>query len=126
MSCAVKLVRGDTRPQLKFTINDENAGAHVDITGATVVMKFRAAGTTEVLFTRTGVLLPGIDLADGTVSYDAPYDVDGAGGRVAFDFAPGNLDLPAGAYEGELEVTFSGGAIQTVYKPVKFTLRDDF
>jgi hypothetical protein len=126
MSCAVKLVRGDTRPQLKFTINDENTGTFVDITGATVLLKFRAAGSSTILFTRTGVLLTGLDQADGSITYDPPYNVAGAGGRVAFDFAAGNLDLDAGAYEGELEVTFYGGGVQTVYNPQKFTIRDDF
>jgi hypothetical protein len=119
-------VRGDTRPQLKFTINDENTGTFVDITGATVLLKFRAAGSSTILFTRTGVLLTGLDQADGSITYDPPYNVAGAGGRVAFDFAAGNLDLDAGAYEGELEVTFYGGGVQTVYNPQKFTIRDDF
>lgn len=126
MSCAVKLVRGDTRPQLRFTINDENTGAFVDITGATVLLKFRASGSSAILFTRTGVLLSGLEQADGSITYAPPYDTAGAGGRVAFDFVAGNLDLDAGAYEGELEVTFSDGAIQTVYNPQKFTIRDDF
>ena len=126
MSCTVKLVRGDTRPQLKFIVTDENTGAVQDITGATVLLKFRATGTELILFALTGILLNGLELESGLISYTAPYDVPGAGGRVAFEFAAGNLDIAAGAYEGEVEIMFSDSSTQTVFKTQKFTLRDDF
>ena len=126
MSCPIKLVQGDTRPQLKFVITDENTGEAQDLTGATPRLKFRAVGSNDVLFTRVGTLLAGLELESGQVSYAAPYDISGAGGRVAFDFAVGNLDIAAGAYEGEIELTFTDGAIQTVFKVQKFTLREDF
>jgi len=32
----------------------------------------------------------------------------------------------AGTYEGEIEITFSGGGKQTVNDLVKFKVRDDF
>jgi hypothetical protein len=126
MSCPIKLVQGDTRPQLKFVITDENTSEAQDLTGATPRLKFRAVGTSTVLFTRVGTLLAGLELESGQISYAAPYDTPGAGGRIAFDFAVGNLDIAAGAYEGEIELTFTDGSIQTVFKVQKFTLREDF
>jgi hypothetical protein len=126
MSCPIKLVQGDTRPQLKFVITDENTGEVQDLTGATPRLKFRAVGAQDVLFIRVGTLLGGLELESGQISFAAPYDTPGAGGRIAFDFAEGNLDIAAGFYEGEVEITFADGSIQTVYKVQKFTLREDF
>jgi hypothetical protein len=31
-----------------------------------------------------------------------------------------------GDYEGEIEITFPDGQIQTVYDPLKFKVREDF
>ena len=78
------------------------------------------------MFTLVGVLLTGLELEDGQISYAVPYNTAGAGGRVAFNFGIGDLSIPAGAYEGEIEITFSDNSIQTVFKVQKFTLREDF
>lgn len=110
MADKIKLVQGDTRPALVCTITDENTGNPVAITGATVVLKFRQAGATTLTAT-----LP------GTVT-------NGANGVVAFYWAsvPTSLSGDAGDYEGEIEITFSDGQIQTVYDLLKFKLREDF
>lgn len=126
MSCPIKLVQGDTRPQLKFVITDENTGVAQDLTGTTPRLKFRAVGTDDVLFTRVGILLTGLELESGGLDTTAPYDVPGAGGRISFGFTVGDLDVPAGMYEAEIEITFSDDSIQTVFKVQKFTLREDF
>jgi hypothetical protein len=126
MSCPIKLVQGDTRPQLKFVITDENTSEAQDLTGATPRLKFRAVGAQTILFTRVGVLLAGFELENGQISYAAPYNTPGAGGRIAFDFGVGDLNIAAGAYEGEIEITFSDSTIQTVFRVQKFTLREDF
>lgn len=126
MSCPIKLVQGDTRPQLKFVITDENTSEAQDLTGVTPRLKFRAVGSDAILFTRIGALLTGLELESGQISYAAPYDTPGAGGRIAFDFGVGDLNIAAGAYEGEIELTFSDGSIQTVFRVQKFTLREDF
>ena len=39
---------------------------------------------------------------------------------------PTALDGPPGDYEGEIEINFSDGTIQTVYDPLKFKLREEF
>lgn len=129
MSQKIKLVQGDTKPQLRYVVSDETTGAIVNLAGATVLLKFRAAGAQDILFTLTGYLQSGLESEDGTVAQAAPgeaYEVPGSGGRVAFQFNPGNLDIEPGVYEGELEVTFADSSIQTVYSVTKFQVRAQF
>jgi hypothetical protein len=108
MAEKIKLVRHDTRPQVKVTLTDETTGLAIDITGATCLMKFRAVGGTTLIDTLSGIVL------------------DGQNGVVVFSWNPTTLAAPAGDYEGEVEITFPSGGIQTVYDPLKFKLRDDF
>lgn len=111
MADKIKLVQGDTRPALVCTITDENNNnAPITLTGATVVLKFREVGSETLKAT-----IPG--------SVTNP-----TGGVVAFYWAsvPTSLDGEAGDYEGEIEITFADGQIQTVYDPLKFKLREDF
>jgi hypothetical protein len=126
MSCTIKLVSGDTRPQIKFVVANESTGAAQDLTGATPRLRFRAVGSQTILFTLVGTLLNGLELESGAIDTGSPYNVAGAGGRIAFDFAAGNLDIVAGAYEGEIEITFSDSSTQTVFRIQKFIVRDDF
>jgi hypothetical protein len=110
MADKIKLVQGDTRPALVCTLSDENTGNPITLNGATVYLKFRQVGSTTLKATLTG-----------TIS-------NAAGGVVVFYWAqvPTSLDGPAGDYEGEIEIVFSDGTIQTVYDPLKFKLREDF
>ena len=108
MSDIIKLVQGDTLPLITVTLTDEFTGVAVDLTSATVVVKFRAMNTTTVLSTL------------------ACNIVGAASGIFEFDFPAPALDVDAGLYEGEIEVTFSGGAIQSVYDPLKFRVREAF
>lgn len=129
MSQKIKLVQGDTRPQLRYVVADELTGVVVNLAGAAVLLKFRAAGAQTILFTLTGYLQSGIEAEDGTVTQAAPgeaYAIPGSGGRVAFQFGAGNLDVEPGVYEGELEVTFADSSIQTVYSVTKFQVRAQF
>ena len=110
MAEKIKLVQGDTKPALVCSITDEITGAAINITGATVLLKFRAAGSTTLTATVTGSI------------------TNGAAGEVAFypASAPEMLAGAAGDYEGEIQTTFSDGTIQTVYDLLKFKLREDF
>lgn len=131
MSTRIKLVQGDTRPQVKCVITDENTGQVVDLSGATIRLKFRLAETVDVLFTLTGYLQAGLEDANGNVTQQLQgeaYATPGKGGRVAFQFSTGNLNIDPGAYEGEIEITFPApnAGIQTVYSPLKFTVREQF
>jgi hypothetical protein len=110
MTDKIKLVQGDTRPAIVCTITDETTGDPVNITGATVVLKFRPTGSTTLQATVTGTV------------------TSGSTGQVAFYPAstPAMLTGDAGDYEGEIEITFSDGQIQTVYDLLKFKIREDF
>lgn len=109
MADKIKLVQGDTRPQIQVTLTDENTGAVIDITGATCLMKFRAVGSSDLVDTITGIV------------------TDGPNGKVVFAWNANSLNVDAGDYEGEVEVTFpSGGGRQTVYDLLKFKVREDF
>lgn len=110
MTEKIKLVQGDTRPSLVTTLTDSTTGLAINITGATVRLKFRAVGSAELQATLIGVV------------------TDGAGGVVVFDWSdsPTSLDGTPGDYEGEIEITFADSTVQTVYDLLKFKLRQDF
>lgn len=110
MSEKIKLVQGDTRPALVCNITDDTTGLPLPITGATIVLFFRQAGSTTLQAT-----------VPGTVT-------DGPNGQVVFypASAPSMLTGDPGDYEGEIQITFSDGQIQTVYDLLKFRVREDF
>ena len=110
MTEKIKLVQGDTRPAIVCTITDATTGNALNITGATVVLKFRPAGSTTLQATVTGTV------------------TSGSTGQVVFypASAPAMLTGDAGDYEGEIEITFADGQVQTVYDLLKFKIREDF
>jgi hypothetical protein len=110
MSEKIRLVRNDTRPALVCTITDDTTGAAINITGATVRLKFRAAGVETLTATVVGAV------------------TNGAAGQVAFypASAPEMLQGEPGDYEGEIEITFADSQIQTVYDVLRFKIREDF
>jgi hypothetical protein len=120
-SQTLNVVTGDTLPVLTFTLRDSNQAASgatldandsdtwapIDITGATVTLRIREIGGTTL-----------VDELVGAVT-------DGAAGEVAVDFADTTF-ADAGQYEGELEVIFEGGGVQTVVDLIKFKVRASF
>tara|TARA_R110002073_G_scaffold332930_1_gene519741 strand:+ start:129 stop:503 length:375 start_codon:yes stop_codon:yes gene_type:complete len=120
-SDTLNLVTGDTLPELTFTLKDSNTAASgltldqnnsatwepINVTGATVKLRLRELGSTSVKSTLTCSV------------------TNGSAGKVATDFPAGTLDT-AGTFEGELELTFPNGGIQTVYDLIKFKVRSDF
>ncbi len=104
-----QLVKDDTAPQIKATITRDDTGSAIDLTGATIRMYFRAKGGSSILFTLT-----------------APVTGDYSSGIVLFSFSSGNLNIDEGYYEGEIEITYSGGTVETVYKVLDFYVRGDF
>ena len=118
----INLVQGDTKPQLNFTLRDSKTAvagktldeddsstwAIIDITGYSIELKFRAANSSTVLFTEA----LGITSASGGTCYMVwPAD---------------SLDVAAGMYEGELQLTDGSGKVQTVYDKLKFKIREQF
>lgn len=108
MSEKIKLVQGDTRPQVKVTLTDDTTGDPIDLGTGTVRMRFRAAGDSTVLSTLVGTI------------------VNSVGGVVVFSWPDGALNVDAGDYEGEIEITFADTTVQTVYDLLKFKLREQF
>lgn len=110
MSSVIKLVQGDTRPALVCTITDDNTGLPIDLTGSTCRLKFRAQDSSTLQATLLGTL------------------TDPVNGGVEFYWAsvPTSLDGSEGNYQGEIEITFPDGQIQTVFDVLNFYLREDF
>ena len=110
MTEKIKLVQGDTRPALVCTITDDTTSGALDLTGCTVRLKFREVGADTLTSTITGSI------------------VNATAGQVVFYPAsdPAMLQGAAGDYEGEIEITFGDGQVQTVYDPLKFKVREDF
>lgn len=120
-SQTLNLVTGDTLPALTLTLrdsntaasgktldaNDPNTWAPINITGGSVSVFVRLVGESTLTATLTGSI------------------IDGANGRVLITFT--STTFPdAGTYEGEIQITFSGGGIQTVDELLKFKVRADF
>jgi hypothetical protein len=106
----IKLVQGDTRPALVCNITDETTGLPVSLTGATCRLKFRKVGATTLTATLIGTVTNAVN---GVVEFYWASD-------------PSSLATADGQYEGEIEVTFSDGQIQTVYDKLQFVVRADF
>lgn len=117
----IKLVTGDTLPDLRFFLKDSNTGATgvtydannsatwapIDLTDSTPRLRIRKLGESTITATITGVL------------------TDPENGAVVFPFTS-DAFTEDGLYEGEVEVTYDTGGIQTVYDLVKFKVRNDF
>jgi len=120
-SDTIKLVVGDTLPELTFNLKDSNTAASgltldsensttwaaVDLTGGTVKLRIREVGSTTVNSTITATI-------------SAP-----SAGTCTLIF-PSSTWTAAGTYEGEIEYAKSDGNIQTVQDFIKFKVRDDF
>jgi len=118
----IQLVKGDTLPELNLTLRDSNTAATgttldaddvstwapIDLTGATVRLKFKPLGSTELKSTIT-------------MSKHAPH----TDGKVFMQWPEGVLDT-AGTFTGEVEVTYSDGGVQTVFDQLKFKVRGDY
>ena len=105
------LVQGDDGSQIKVTITRDDTGSAVDLTTATPVLKFKKKNTSTVL-------------ASVNSSASAPADL--TGGVALFQFTGTNLDITAGDYVGEVQVTFADGNIETVFEQLEFTVREDY
>ena len=117
----LNLVKDDTLPELTITLKDSNTAAAgktldenddttwapIDLTGASVRLRIRELGSSTVKSTLLCTV------------------TDATNGIVATDFPTGTLDT-AGVFEGEIEITFSSGGIQTVYDLLKLNVRGDF
>ena len=128
MTQKIRLVQGDTRPQLVLSVTDDNTGLPIDLSdeGTSALVNFRESGSDTIKVTMLCFKLNGIeDPETGEVNLDAPYDAIGRGGRLVMDWSVDALDT-AGDFEAELEITFSDGGILTAYDIARFTIREQF
>ena len=110
MAQVFKYVQGDTGPQIRVTLTNEDDNAAVDLTSATVTLHFREAGAESVLFSRAFYINP--DTANNGVA--------------VLQWATDDLQVDAGTYEGEIEVVRSSGVRETLFERLKFKIRADF
>lgn len=120
---SIKLVRGDTLPQLTMTLKDSNTAAAgttlnaddsdtwapIDLTGATIKMKLREVGASTVKEVLPMYIFGG----------------DPTQGTVFMDWSSTALDT-AGKFTGEIEITYGNSSIVTVFKQLSFIIREDY
>lgn len=104
MSTVLKYVQNDTAPSINFIIKRD--GAVVDLTGATV--KFKIKNNTNGSRTND---------ANNTCTLITP-----TAGTCRYDFSAGDLSA-ATTYNCDLEITYSGGSVETQYNVIVITAR---
>lgn len=109
MSDRIKLVQGDTAPQIRLTLTNQLTGDPISLIDATVTLHVRETGFDEVLFSRPATINP--ETASTGVCLIA--------------WEPGDLDILPSDYEGEIEVVAASGARETIYDMLKFRVRGD-
>ena len=110
MATSFNYVQGDTGPQIKVTLVDEETNTATNLTGGSVTLHFRAVGETTVLFSRALYVNP--DTADTGVAI--------------VQWQANDLNQEAGTYEGELEIVKASGLRETLYDTLRFRIREDF
>jgi len=105
-----QLVQGDQAPQIQAVLKRQDDNSIIDFSGGSCALKFRAKGTTTTLFT-----LSAADVGDNFED-----------GIAVFSFSGTQLAIDEGYYEGEIEITYASGSIETVFKVLDFYVRADF
>jgi|TARA_B110000211_G_scaffold230829_2_gene291114 hypothetical protein len=119
----IKVVAGDTKPDLEFTLRDAHTAATgksldedepstwapLDLSSSTIEVKFRSLGGEAVLDTMTCGIL----------------DQTTKPGQCFMQWNPTTLDVEAGTYEAEISVTDSAGS-QTAVDKFKIKVRSAF
>lgn len=108
MANVIKLVQGDTRPSLVIVLTDQSTNTPLNLTGASLVLKFRESGAVALVGEVPGAVL------------------DPVGGVCVFHWSmvPGILDGTPGVYEGEVEIRYADNTTHTVYELLYFYLRE--
>ena len=110
MAERIKIVQGDTGPQIRCSLTDASTGESIDLIGAQAFMHVRQVGEEALAFSLPLYINP---------------EFASTGQAIAI-FRPGDWDREAGEYEAELEVVNpSTGFRQTVFELMRFKLRED-
>ena len=105
-----QLVQGDQAPQIQAVLKRQDDNSIIDFSGGSCALKFRAKGSTTTLFT--------LAAADVGQNFEE--------GKAIFSFSGTQLAIDEGYYEGEIEITYTSGSIETVFKVLDFYVRADF
>lgn len=120
----IRLVSGDTLPELNITLRDSNTAAPgaildqsdpttwniIDLTNVSKVeMNFRQLNTTTIKETILCTLVTPL-----------------TGGNIIMQWTTTALDGAVGEYEGEIVITYSSGKVITVRDLLKFDIRARF
>jgi hypothetical protein len=93
-----------------ITLRDANTGDVLDLTDVTSVqIKFRLVGETDTLITAVPVVY-------GTAT----------NGQISVPMTTFLADQDAGFYEGEIQLTYTGGGVQTLQPPTKWQVVGEF
>lgn len=103
MMADLQLKQGDTSPALEMQCQD-NSGDPKDISGGSVDFHFKEQGATET------VISTGATITNGTE------------GRVKYQWQPDDTNITPAIYEGEFEITYSDGYIETFPNTGNFTI----
>lgn len=124
----IRLVQGDTAPDLVLSLTDERTGLPINVadTGTAVRVLFREVGGDAIKATMPARPIAGYqDPETKEIDFMPPYDLPGRGGRVVMQWDETALDT-AGEFEAEVETTFQDGRIQTAFGILKFQVREQF
>lgn len=111
-SHTIELVQNDTRPQLTFSLIDDNTQLPIDLTNATAIKLHLREETSA------------------TIKISVPMYISGlpTEGSAFLQWPDGALDT-SGWFVGEIEIIYGTGIaaeIQTVYEEIKFKIRPDY
>lgn len=109
MTDRIKLVQGDTAPQIRLTLTNQLTGSPISLIDATVTLHVRETGIDTVLFSRPATINP--DTASTGVCFIA--------------WEEGDWDRLPSDYEGEVEIVSASGARETIYDMLKFRVRGE-
>lgn len=107
---AINLVQGDTAPQLKLVLTDDITLQPINLTGASVTLHVRPAGSSVLAFSRPATVLSSADAALG-IAY--------------IQWEPTDLERAPGSYDSEIEIITQAGLRETVYDFVQLFIRED-
>lgn len=102
----VELVAGDTLPNIDTTLQDGATGTAIDLSNASDVIKFyfRLVGSTAT---------------PTAITCTKPNG--GSDGIVRIGWTAGQIT--AGEFDGEFEITYASGKIQTVFEKIRLSVR---
>jgi len=120
----INLVKGDDLPLLQITLRDSNEAATGQVLSLTNPLTWKPIDLTDITHVRLkyrkiGTAVPLITIL-GT--RQTPF----ANGVVTIAWGLTDLDGTSGDYEGEIELTYTGGKVLTISDMFKFIVRDQF